>query len=224
MYVPHDLEVGYKTFCSSLLLLDNVSSFSSRSPKPLIIIHHLPLFMAVVIDWHLGHILSHWDFYFLAHHLYLQHCFWWSWHSLTWSTQPLAFHYLHHGLPGGSVGKESACNAGDAGKCGFNPQVGKIPWRRAWQPTPLFLPRESHGQRSLMGCSPQGRKESDTTEATEHTPSPYFHRSFPKPHHNHFSGTVCSAGNKKWVMNVSHMCNFKCHSNHTKKVKRNRWN
>ena len=91
MYVPHDLEVGYKTLCSSLLLLDNVSSFSSRSPKPLIIINHLPLFLAVVIDWHLGHILSHWDFYFLAHHLYPQHCFWWSWHSLTWSTQPLAF-------------------------------------------------------------------------------------------------------------------------------------
>ena len=39
-------------------------------------------------------------------------------------------------------------------RCGFNPWVGKIPWRRAWQPTPVFLPGESHGQRSLVGCSP----------------------------------------------------------------------
>ena len=42
--------------------------------------------------------------------------------------------------------------------------VGKIPWRRKWQPTPVFLPGESHGQSSLVGCSPWGRKESDTTE------------------------------------------------------------
>ena len=50
----------------------------------------------------------------------------------------------------------------------FDPWVGKIPWRRKWQPTPVFLPRESHGQRSLAGYSPRGRKESDTTEVTEH--------------------------------------------------------
>ena len=47
---------------------------------------------------------------------------------------------------------------------GFNPWVGKIPWRRAWQPTPVFLPAESHGQRSLMDYSPWDRKEPDTTE------------------------------------------------------------
>ena len=45
---------------------------------------------------------------------------------------------------------------------GFDPWIGKISWRRAWQPTPVFLPRESHGQRSLVGYSPQGCKESDT--------------------------------------------------------------
>ena len=44
-----------------------------------------------------------------------------------------------------------------------DPQVRKIPWRRAWQPTPVFLPGESHGQRSLAGYSPCGRKEMDTT-------------------------------------------------------------
>ena len=45
-----------------------------------------------------------------------------------------------------------------------NPWVGKIPWRRERQPTPVFLPGEFHGQRSLVGCSPWGHKESDTTE------------------------------------------------------------
>ena len=47
--------------------------------------------------------------------------------------------------------------------------VKKIPWRRAWKPTLVFLPGESHGQRSLLGYSPWGRKESDTTEATKHS-------------------------------------------------------
>ena len=45
----------------------------------------------------------------------------------------------------------------------FDPWVGKIPWRRKWQPTPVFLPGEFHGQRSLAGYSPWDGKESDTT-------------------------------------------------------------
>ena len=45
-----------------------------------------------------------------------------------------------------------------------DPWVRKIPWRRAWQPTPVFLPGEFHGQRSLECYGPWGRKESDTTE------------------------------------------------------------
>ena len=45
----------------------------------------------------------------------------------------------------------------------------KIRWRRAWQPTPVFLPGESHGQRSLAGYSPGGRRELNTSEATLHT-------------------------------------------------------
>ena len=43
-------------------------------------------------------------------------------------------------------------------------RVGKIPWRREWLPTAVFFPEESHGQRSLVGCSPWGYKESDLTE------------------------------------------------------------
>ena len=46
----------------------------------------------------------------------------------------------------------------------FNPRVGNIPWRRKWQPIPVFLPGESHEQRSLVGYRPWSRKESDTTE------------------------------------------------------------
>ena len=48
---------------------------------------------------------------------------------------------------------------------GFSPWIGKIPWRRwrrQWHPTPVLLPGKSHGQRSLVGCSPWGRWESDT--------------------------------------------------------------
>ena len=46
----------------------------------------------------------------------------------------------------------------------FDPGVGKVPWRRGWQPTPIFLAEEFQGQRSLVGCSPQGRKGLDMTE------------------------------------------------------------
>ena len=59
--------------------------------------------------------------------------------------------------------KNMPANAGDV-RDSFNPWVGKTPWRRAWQPTPVFLPEESHGQRRQVGYSPWGRKESDTTE------------------------------------------------------------
>ena len=50
----------------------------------------------------------------------------------------------------------------------FDPWVRKTPWRRAWQPTPAFLPGESYGQRSLVDYSPGDREESDMTKATEH--------------------------------------------------------
>ena len=61
-------------------------------------------------------------------------------------------------VPGGSDSKESACNAE------FDPCVRKIPWRRKWQPTPVFLPGESHGQRNLVGYNLWGHKELDMTE------------------------------------------------------------
>ena len=96
------------------------------------------------------------------------------------------------GFPGGSEGKASACNAGDSGsipglgfpggtsgkepacqcrrhkRCGFDPLVKKIPWRRAWQPTPVFLSGKSHGQRSPVGYSPLGHKVKWLSTHTHH--------------------------------------------------------
>ena len=60
--------------------------------------------------------------------------------------------------------KNLPTNAGDTRDAGLIPSVGKMPWRREWQPSPVFLPGESHGQRSLVGYSPWGHTESDTTE------------------------------------------------------------
>ena len=54
-------------------------------------------------------------------------------------------------------------------RCVFNPWARKTSWKRARQPTPVFLPGESRGQKSLSGYSPQGHKELDMTEATHHT-------------------------------------------------------
>ena len=65
------------------------------------------------------------------------------------------------GLPRWLSGKEPTCQCR---RRRFYPWAGKTPWRRKWQPTPVFLPGESHGQRSLAGYSPWGHKESDTTE------------------------------------------------------------
>ena len=64
-------------------------------------------------------------------------------------------------FPGGSDGKHVCLQYG---RPGFDPWVGKIPWKRKWQPTPVLLPEKSHGQRSLVSNSPWGCKESDTTE------------------------------------------------------------
>ena len=58
----------------------------------------------------------------------------------------------------------SPCLDRQCGRPRFNPWVRKIPWRRKWQPTPVFLPGKFHGQKSLVGCSPWSHKESDTTE------------------------------------------------------------
>ena len=63
------------------------------------------------------------------------------------------------GLPRWLSGEESACQCRRCRRRGFDPWVGKIPWRRKWQPTPVFLPAKFHGQRSLVSYSPWGHKQ-----------------------------------------------------------------
>ena len=67
------------------------------------------------------------------------------------------------GFSGGATGKEHPCQCSRCWRCRFNPWVRKIPCRREWLPTPIFLPDEFHGQSSLPGYSPWGHKELDTT-------------------------------------------------------------
>ena len=109
--------------------------------------------------------------------------------SWGWGKWPLIFYRVNAGLPwkqsllegslfiwevvspmdfpGGSDSKRVCLQCR---RPGFNPWVGKIPWRRKWQPIPVFLPGKSHGQRSLVGYSPWGHEELDTTEQL------HFHR------------------------------------------------
>ena len=78
------------------------------------------------------------------------------------------FPCLGWGFLDGSVAKESACNAQDAGGPCSIPGLGRSPWRRAWEPSPVSLPGEYQGQRRLAEYSPQGHKESHTGKVTEH--------------------------------------------------------
>ena len=74
--------------------------------------------------------------------------------------------YLHvEGFSGFRLnGEESICQCRRHRRCEFDPWVGKLSWRRKWQPTPVFLPGEAHGQGSLAGYNPCRPKESDTSE------------------------------------------------------------
>ena len=74
--------------------------------------------------------------------------------------------YIHRvwSFPGGASGKEPTCQCRRPKRHGFYPWVGKSPWRRKWQPIPVFLPGKSHGQRSLGGYSPQGHEGSDMAD------------------------------------------------------------
>ena len=75
---------------------------------------------------------------------------------------------LYYDFPGGASGKEPTSQSRRCARHRFDAWVRKTPWRRIWQPAPVFLPGESHGHRSLGGYSPRGRKESDTTGVTAH--------------------------------------------------------
>ena len=92
-----------------------------------------------------------------------------------WSGVPFPEHHpvllllLLFFVPGDSTGKEPACQCRSCKRWGFNPWVGKIPWRREWQSTPVLLPGKSHGQKSLVGYSLWSHKELDMTEQLHFT-------------------------------------------------------
>ena len=107
------------------------------------------------------------------------------------TTEQIHFLEVELDLPGSASGKEPGCQCRRHKRCRVNPWVGKIPWRRAWPPTPVFLRGESHGQNRLAGYSPWGHKESDTTVGTSSSRSrmvnktnkaftPQCHQSFRK--------------------------------------------
>ena len=83
--------------------------------------------------------------------------------------EPLLYVLCMFGFPCGASGKEPTCQCRRCKRRRFDPWVEKIHWRRKWQPTPVFLPGKSHGQRSLVGYSLKSFTEQDTTEATSST-------------------------------------------------------
>ena len=87
----------------------------------------------------------------------------WEAHILRYNMRNLSFWDLD--FPGGNSGKEPSCQWRSLNRQGFYPWARKIPWRRKWQPTPVFLPGKVHGQRSLVGYSPWGHKEPDMPDA-----------------------------------------------------------
>ena len=96
------------------------------------------------------------------------------------------------GFPGGSHGKKNQpANAGDVGSI---PGLGRFPWKRKWLPTPIFLPGESHGQRSLAGYSPWGPKQLDTTEWLTLT----FYTSLISVKHLKVSPTIDNWSSRDW--------------------------
>ena len=95
-------------------------------------------------------------------------------------------------------GEEPAYQCRTHKRHGFDPWIGKIPWRKAWQPTPVFWPGESHGQRSLVGYSPQGHAESDVTEsdlAHTHAHNPTTN---PAPTMTIFNGRISGRARKDY--------------------------
>ena len=116
------------------------------------------------------------------------------------------------GLPRWLSGKESACWCR---RCSFNPSLGKIPWRRKWQHTPVFLPGKSHIQKRLAGYSLWGHKELDMTEwlsahtltYTTHTyPTEYPTYVYWKITCNNFEGTVFYRGKTLQTIKKSNKC------------------
>ena len=94
-------------------------------------------------------------------------------------------------FPGGSTSKDFVCNAG--GGPGLIPGLGRF-LEKGWLPTPVFLPGEFHGQRSLVGYTPWGLKESDMTEWLTHTHTHRGIRNVPSSVGRQETCTIISSG------------------------------
>ena len=126
--------------------------------------------MGKMIEFHLEQIVEaeifHWNLYFYLNFFFLM----WTIFEvfIEFVIILLLLYYFGHEAYGifyrWLSDKESTCQCQKRRRCSFSPWVGKILQRRAWQPAPVSLPGESHGQRCLLGCSPWGHKELDTTE------------------------------------------------------------
>ena len=146
MHAPVNLCV-FKTEFTIILSLKNVINNFKNCILLLCFLSQLPKLKIWVIDWFLSPFHNKLPNLALLLLKYL-------WDLLI--TLHSYCHYpasSHHLFPGGANGKEP-CQCRRHKGHEFNPWVGKIPRRRAWQPTPVFLPGESHGQRSLAGYSP----------------------------------------------------------------------
>ena len=111
-------------------------------------------------------------------------------HNVPFSKYSLSIYYM--GLPWRLSGKESAFQCR---RCRFNPWIRKMPWRRKWQPSPIFLPGKSHGQRSWWVSVHGVSKESDTTKQLNS---------------NHIYYTLDSAGHGESVVSKSSHRPFSC--------------
>ena len=96
--------------------------------------------------------------------------------------------------------KESACQCR---RHVFDPWIGKTPWRRAWQPAPLFLPGESHGQRSLVGSSSLGCKDSEMTQRLNTNNSRQHFPAWRIPGTGEPGGVAQSQTRRKWLSSSS---------------------
>ena len=102
-----------------------------------------------------------------------------SWRRWVWLINSQCFFTIRTGValfgfPWWCSSKDSACQFRRQKRLGFDPWVRKSPWRKKWQPTPVFLPGKSCGQKSLVGYSPRGCKESNTSEHACTTYTRYY--------------------------------------------------
>ena len=125
--------------------------------------------------------------------------------SMNCTTCYFLMRHREKGLPRRLSGKESTYHCRRHRSCEFYPWVRKIPWKRKWQPSPVFLPGESHGQRSLVSCSPWGPKELATTEHACHnstTKKKHYYLTCcvpPTVRHSHISEKVKSGEKTMYI-------------------------